>query len=497
MSEQQKHRTGRRSRRNERVTIENVEFLSESKQQNSSQPYLVPVYDGGLESNPTPASPYYASHYSSTRYGQQQHFAGNYAQSAAQRQAYAAAAQSFYFQFQQQHHPASPQHLKRKYPSKYWSSPPVSPAPNLNQTVLYSSGGRTSPVPTTTRDHPLKKKSQADHSEYDNLSPPVIWSDYHTKSGGTANQTQERTALLASINSGYGATRSRSPRGRTNSQELPPAPRPSTQRRTEQQNLLFSPSPQRISRHRRAKSDTPENRKNSAIKPQRRRLHTQGGVTNEDPTKRLDHHRSRSLTNIMHTDSSSVGSGTNNQNKRNHRRQDSFGSMTGLSVATEGSMMTHRSDIRQSSFFDGYNEVTGEVKLSFPLSHVHLQLVPPEEQRQDRDASLLKEGHLYYHTVDPQVYENYHHVADERAAKNNLFDEDILMEDGVLPRPHYTLCIRDDIYSRVLDEVCAATTTPCGLFYCGHHEDVSRPDISIAWAVLLLLFVAMALFAWW
>ena len=65
------------------------------------------------------------------------------------------------------------------------------------------------------------------------------------------------------------------------------------------------------------------------------------------------------------------------------------------------------------------------------------------------------------------------------------------MKSGLDPS-YFLLTVPDNLYRSVVDEICAAREMPCGLFFCGHHEDVSRPSIGIAGAIVLLLFSAMA-----
>jgi hypothetical protein len=45
----------------------------------------------------------------------------------------------------------------------------------------------------------------------------------------------------------------------------------------------------------------------------------------------------------------------------------------------------------------------------------------------------------------------------------------------------------------MFDEVSASKSMPCGLFFCGHHEDVSHPSVKIAVVLVSILFVAMLL----
>jgi hypothetical protein len=61
----------------------------------------------------------------------------------------------------------------------------------------------------------------------------------------------------------------------------------------------------------------------------------------------------------------------------------------------------------------------------------------------------------------------------------------------------YCLAVEDTIYRRILDEVCASQSMPFGLFFCGHHEDVSRPSITIAISIVLVLLGTLGTMAYY
>ena len=60
-----------------------------------------------------------------------------------------------------------------------------------------------------------------------------------------------------------------------------------------------------------------------------------------------------------------------------------------------------------------------------------------------------------------------------------------------LPPSYYVMAVDSDIYRRMFDEVSESMSMPCGLFYCGHHEDVDYPNISIAVLGVVTIFVVM------
>ena len=62
-----------------------------------------------------------------------------------------------------------------------------------------------------------------------------------------------------------------------------------------------------------------------------------------------------------------------------------------------------------------------------------------------------------------------------------------------LPPTHYVMSVKSDIFRRMFDEVSASKSMPCGLFFCGHHEDVRYPSVTIAVVIVSILFVALFL----
>jgi hypothetical protein len=207
-----------------------------------------------------------------------------------------------------------------------------------------------------------------------------------------------------------------------------------------------------------------------------------------------------------------------------------------MSFMSEASMMSIVSDIRKSTFFGGVNETTGQAQMQFPLSHVHLVPISCETNVLLNSSSSssrrrpayhdfclpygdsLQLGHLYKVAVDDEEFEEYHRAAEDPLCW--LGDDDDLYDDhygdhgqkcrcdcpncatcahkkagGRLPTNYFCLTVQDNLYRRVLDEICASEQMPCGLFFCGHHADVSRPSIAIAVCLLSTLFGAMGLIA--
>lgn len=67
----------------------------------------------------------------------------------------------------------------------------------------------------------------------------------------------------------------------------------------------------------------------------------------------------------------------------------------------------------------------------------------------------------------------------------------------LLPPTNYCLAVQDDVYRRMLAEVADSQSMPCGLFFCGHHEDVRQPSIWIAAMILLVLFSGLSYVAFY
>jgi hypothetical protein len=219
-----------------------------------------------------------------------------------------------------------------------------------------------------------------------------------------------------------------------------------------------------------------------------------------------------------------------------HRRGSSV-----ASLRSEASMVSVVSDIRRSAFYGGIEESTGRVKMHYPLENVHLvpvlkesdlnsssrvfRGVDPRAEADELDAAgdeyyPLRVGRLYKVNICNEEYEHYHLVASGENMSWSLDDDDDDNNDGgmyndfagsgkkkcrcacancatcehrpsVLPPNYFCLAVDDDLYSRVLDEICESQQMPCGLYFCGHHEDVARPSIFIAVTALTLLFVVM------
>eukprot|EP00797_Seminavis_robusta_P028147 Sro53_g031570.1 n/a (388) ;mRNA; r:124438-125601 len=199
-----------------------------------------------------------------------------------------------------------------------------------------------------------------------------------------------------------------------------------------------------------------------------------------------------------------------------HRRSSSlasYSSATGVSVQSEASFLSVVSDIRKSSFYSGYNESTGKMEMHYPQENVHLTT-----------SKDLTTGWIYATEVDTEAFEEYHRAAEEAMMWE---DEDLYNLEyhkctcqcpacyhgctghesnhksrkpkdpfGALPTTSFALAVDENIYTRVMDEISQASSMPCGLFYCGHHEDVDHPSVNIALVIVMALMLGLGYIAY-
>jgi hypothetical protein len=247
----------------------------------------------------------------------------------------------------------------------------------------------------------------------------------------------------------------------------------------------MSLSPQQ-QRHRRSSSDLPP-----PVKGQHRRM---GSGTSSG-------NRARTMS------SGSVG------RKGQHRRQLSNSSVGTASSVRSTSNLSVRSNIAKSSMFGGVDETTGRVQMHFPFESVRLVFVEPQPTttKQQQKDSQFKQGNLYMDgkTTDFEEFEEYTMITnaieegvqpqweslDKTAnmcgcACNNC--NGCFGKQHLLPDPNYLLPVDPNIFKHMVGEISDAHAMPCGLFFCGHHEDVAHPSIAIAMMIVTILFLWMA-----
>jgi hypothetical protein len=173
------------------------------------------------------------------------------------------------------------------------------------------------------------------------------------------------------------------------------------------------------------------------------------------------------------------------------------------------------------------------VLMHFPYEAIRIVMIPDSSQQQ-RNVQSSRKGRFYQPILGRDDYQDFSHLTlghlyADRPVNADSYYEDYVkvsddLEQGVtpqwesldanprlapnaalclcqcancntcigkqelLPPDNYLLPVSDDIYRRMLAEVVAARNMPCGLFYCGHHEDVAHPSIWIAGTLVIVLF---------
>ena len=170
--------------------------------------------------------------------------------------------------------------------------------------------------------------------------------------------------------------------------------------------------------------------------------------------------------------------------KPKHKRGDSMSSIT--SILSEKSIV---SDISRSALF---KDVTRAGRVTFHAPSDNIRLV------MDKD---LKPGELYRIQGEDEEDQYYQYtLQSEEQAGFNLNDGcgcectacircQHKMEQ-ILHPSLYVLRVEEDLYRRVIGEI-SDSKQPCGLFFCGHHEDADKPSILIAVVIVGAFFCGM------
>jgi len=231
-----------------------------------------------------------------------------------------------------------------------------------------------------------------------------------------------------------------------------------------------------------------------------------GGATPKNNA--ISHQRSRSRTGSdgLFDDARSVASGgamsmsgygTINSDpdlSRDHPLLQSIGSVdvgpntkiSGASHLCRGSdhsVVSVTTNLDKSSLLKGVTD-TGRVQLQLPKDSFRLLM-----------DSALETGSVYKRKLvedESEFFVDFHTVDDNP-------DPELGGEKKTLPPDMYVMAVDSSIYRRMLDEVIRSRSMPCGTFFCGHHEDVRHPDITIAalivGVVILLLLAATMVFS--
>lgn len=137
---------------------------------------------------------------------------------------------------------------------------------------------------------------------------------------------------------------------------------------------------------------------------------------------------------------------------------------------SDASAFSVTTNLAKSALFKGVTD-TGRIQLQLPKDSFRLLM-----------DSSLETGSVYKRKLvdnEGEFFVEFHTVDDDPANSVN---------DKRLPPDMYVMAVDASIYRKMLDEVIASKTMPCGTFFCGHHEDISHPDITIAALIVGLVF---------
>lgn len=143
----------------------------------------------------------------------------------------------------------------------------------------------------------------------------------------------------------------------------------------------------------------------------------------------------------------------------------------------DGSADPAVTDMTKSVLYKGITN-RGVVKLQLPKDNFRLLI--------DRD---LESGCVYKRDLvenENDYFQEYHNITID----TGVFEHRPI-RPPLLPPMYYVMAVESDIYQRMLDEVSESRSSPCGLFYFGHHKDVSYPSIAIAAVSLTIVFSLM------
>mmetsp|Transcript_14212 Transcript_14212/g.39387 ORF Transcript_14212/g.39387 Transcript_14212/m.39387 type:complete len:487 (+) Transcript_14212:131-1591(+) len=266
----------------------------------------------------------------------------------------------------------------------------------------------------------------------------------------------------------------------------PPAPSPTAGIMGAQDKIRTAPSSGgsggKTPSHRRSGSDASAGRKQHRRSASGGNLPPAGPRSDRSPAassisrKRPDGPRTRSLSGTF-LGGREGGLPLRRSFSRGNSTSD-LQSIGGESVASRHSIV---SDISKSALFQGVTD-EGHVQLHFPYEAIRLVT--------NRD---MEQGTLYMQEIPAAEYEAYHLAAEQATnAWEHHMDHE---KKDALPPTYYAISVEDDLYKRVLDEIAESHQMPCGLFFCGHHEDVSHPSVLIAGVAVVILFLAMAYIA--
>jgi hypothetical protein len=180
------------------------------------------------------------------------------------------------------------------------------------------------------------------------------------------------------------------------------------------------------------------------------------------------------------------------------RRADSFSSA--LSLTSSATVASYVTDVTRSSLFKCASE-NGMAEFHLPKDNIHIIT-----------DQALEQGFIYkeQNPDENDCFVEYYLFATgvNNSWQDFLDDDDELVNTGctcncnncanykhhreLLPPNRFAIVVEDDLYKRVLKEVADSQRMPFGLYFCGHHEDVDKPNIMIAVVLIVIFFGGMA-----
>jgi hypothetical protein len=166
------------------------------------------------------------------------------------------------------------------------------------------------------------------------------------------------------------------------------------------------------------------------------------------------------------------------------------------SVLSEKSIV---SDISKSALYKDIESSGGKLTFEPPFSHRRLVT-------EDQD---LTTGYLYWVSLgddEEARYVQYTMQSDENLADFFFNDGGCGCEcsacvkcrhkwENMLYPARYVHKVDESIYKRVLTEISDSRRYPCGLYFCGHHDDVDRPSVLIAVGILASFLGGLLLYS--
>mmetsp|Transcript_15676 Transcript_15676/g.33120 ORF Transcript_15676/g.33120 Transcript_15676/m.33120 type:complete len:444 (-) Transcript_15676:226-1557(-) len=190
-----------------------------------------------------------------------------------------------------------------------------------------------------------------------------------------------------------------------------------------------------------------------------------------------------------------IGSGGGDPFARNHPLLGSIGSVelapdakraTGHArTMSDASAKSVTTNLAKSSLFKGVTD-TGRIQLQLPKDSFRMLM-----------DNQLEAGCVYKRKLvdsEDEFFVEFHteedHPTDHAPHCSCVCDNCHRCHEKQkrLPPDLYVMAVDSTIYRRMLDEVIQSQTMPCGTFFCGHHEDVRHPDITIAALIVGLVF---------